>query len=117
LDQEEAGGGQGGREGGRGDKERRGGGRGAHFLGALRRQERVIGHNFAVTYPIWVILGWIPTIWTRRRPGGPRGAGGGKGGQGKAGRGEGGPFPWRLKAGKNVLLAITLPSPTRIGSF
>jgi hypothetical protein len=92
LDQEEAGGGQGGREGGRGDKERRGGGRGAHFLGALAGKERVIGHNFAVTYPNWVILGWIPTIWTWRRPGGAKGGGRGEGGTRKGGGGGGGPI-------------------------
>jgi hypothetical protein len=75
LDQEEAGGGPRGAGGGKRGQGKAGRGRGAHFLGALSRQERVIGHNFAVTYPIWVILGWIPTIWTRRRPGGAKGGG------------------------------------------
>jgi hypothetical protein len=49
--------------------------------------------------------------------GGAKGGGRGKGGQGKAEEGGGGPISLVLEAGKNVLLAITLPSPTRIGSF
>jgi hypothetical protein len=49
--------------------------------------------------------------------GGAKGGGRGEGGTRKDGEGGGGPISLVPEAGKNVLLAITLPSPTRIGSF